>query len=261
MSDHNKANGAETKGEGSLSHARSYLEAIQALQRRIIEGQGLLLDSVAARMAETIGEDGRLFIFGTGHSHLLAEEAFFRAGGLAPVVPIFSSALMLHENVELSSRLERTADLAADLLEPYRPRPGEMIFIFSNSGVNRLPVEMALVAKERGLFVVAVASLAYAKVAPLSPIGKRLDEVADVAVDNGGRPGDALLPIEGFAWRVAPSSTVVGALIWNALVAETAARLQATGRAVPAFASLNMEGAAEHNEALLEKWREKNPHL
>lgn len=259
MSEEERVNGMETGG--TASHAQRYLEAIQALQRRIIEGQSRLLEYVAERMAETIGRDGRLFVFGTGHSHLLAEEAFFRAGGLAPIVPIFSSALMLHENVELSSRLEREGDLVSALLERYRPQPEEMMFIFSNSGVNQLPVEMALRAKERGLFVVCVASLAYAKVAPLSSIGKRLDEVADVALDNGGEPGDALLPIEGFAWRVAPSSTVVGALILNALVAETAARLQAAGRDVPVFASLNMEGAAEHNEALLEKWRGKNPHL
>ena len=258
-SEREQRNGTE-QGE-MASHARRYLEAIQDLQRRVIEGQSRLLDYVAARMAETIGRDGRLFVFGTGHSHLLAEEAFFRAGGLAAVVPIFSSALMLHENVELSGRLEREGDLAAALLERYWPEPEEMLFIFSNSGVNRLPVEMALAAKEQGLFVVSVASLAYAKVAPLSPIGKRLDEVVDVALDNGGEPGDALLPIEGLAWRVAPSSTVAGALIWNVLVAETAAYLQAAGYDVPVFASLNMEGAAEHNEALLEKWREKNPHL
>lgn len=251
----------EVEKGGTASHARRYLEAIEALQRRIIEDQSRLLEYVAARMAETIGKDGRLFIFGTGHSHLMAEEAFFRAGGLAPVVPIFSSALMLHENVELSSRLEREGALAEALLERYRPEAGEMLFIFSNSGVNQLPVEMALGAKERGLFVVSVASLAYAKVAPLSPMGKRLDEVVDVALDNGGEPGDALLPIEGLGWRVAPSSTVTGALIWNALVAETAAHLQAAGHDVPVFASLNMDGAAEHNEALLEKWRGKNPHL
>ncbi|MDX1687526.1 MAG: SIS domain-containing protein [Candidatus Promineifilaceae bacterium] len=261
MSETERVNEVKAGKEERASHARRYLKAIQTLQRRIIEDQSRLLEYVAARMVETIGRDGRLFIFGTGHSHLLAEEAFFRAGGLAPVVPIFSSALMLHENVELGSRLERSPDLAADLLERYRPQPDEMIFIFSNSGVNQLPVEMALRAKERGLFVVSVASLEYAQVAPLSPIGKRLDEVADVALDNGGRPGDALLSIEGFSWRVAPSSTIAGALIWNALVAETAALLQAAGREVPAFASLNMEGAAEHNEALLKKWRGQNPHL
>ena len=52
---------------------------------------------------------------------MLAEEAFYRAGGLAAVVPIFSSALMLHQNPALSSRLERTEGLAAVLLDHYRP--------------------------------------------------------------------------------------------------------------------------------------------
>ena len=212
-------------------------------------------------MAETIARDGRIFVFGTGHSHLLAEEAFYRAGGLAPVVPVFSSTLMLHENAALGSRLERTPGLAQPLFDGYGPQAGEMIFIFSNSGVNQLPVEMALHARRLGLFVVSVSSLNYARLAPLSAVGKRLDEVADLAIDNGGAPGDGLVQLEGLDWPVGPSSTAITALIWNCLVTETAQRLLASGCDVPVFASLNMPGAAEHNQALLEKWHPANRHL
>lgn len=240
---------------------RTYLEEVHALQSRVIHEQEETLIKVAGRMAETIAAGGRLFIFGTGHSHLMAEEAFYRAGGLAPVVPILSAMLMLHENPERGSKLERSEGLAAPLLEWYRPEAGEMLFIFSNSGVNCLPVEMALEAKARGLTVVAVLSRAYARQAPLSSLGKRLDEVADLVIDNGGAPGDALVSLNGSGWRVGPTSTVVGALIWNALVAETAACLQARGLEVPVFASLNMEGAEKHNAALLDRWRPRNPHL
>jgi hypothetical protein len=42
-----------------------------------------------------------------------------------------------------------------------------------------------------------VSSWASARVAPLSAIGKRLDEVADLAIDNGGQPGAALVPVKG----------------------------------------------------------------
>lgn len=240
---------------------RTYLEEVQALQVRVVDEQQETLAAVAERMAETIAADGRIFVFGTGHSHLMAEEAFYRAGGLAPVVPIFSAMLMLHEDPERGSRLERSDGLAAPLLDWYGPEAGEMLFIFSNSGVNRLPVEMALEGKARGLTVATVLSRAYARQAPLSPLGKRLDEVADLVIDNGGTPGDALVTLNGTGWRVGPTSTVVCALIWNALVAETAACLAAQGLEVPVFASLNMEGAAEHNAALLEKWRPVNPHL
>lgn len=245
------------KGDG----IQTYLAEVQTLQARVIGKQAETLTAVAEEMAETIARDARIFVFGTGHSHLMAEEAFYRAGGLAPVVPIFSAMLMLHQDPERGSRLERSEGLAAPLLDWYAPKAGELLFIFSNSGVNHLPVEMALEGKARGLTVVAVISRAYARAAPLSDLGKRLDEVSDLAIDNGGAPGDALVSVDGSGWRVGPTSTIVGALIWNALVAETAACLQARGLEVPVFASLNMDGAAEHNAALVEKWRPGNPHL
>jgi uncharacterized phosphosugar-binding protein len=238
-----------------------YFQRIQELQSKIIASQKGTLIRVAGRMAETIRQDRRILTFGTGHSHMLSEEGFFRAGGLAAVVPIFSSMLMLHENAEVSSKLERSAGLAESLLSAYTPLSGEMLFIFSNSGVNRLPVEMALVAKARGLFVVSVSSLKYAQVAPLSDLGKRLDEIADIALDNGGEPGDALLTIDDASWRVGPSSTITGALIWNSLVVETVAQLAAAGDEAPVIASLNMQGAEDHNRKLLEKWRTINPYL
>ncbi len=238
-----------------------YLQAITELQARIVESQRDLLIEVAERMAETTRRDQRIFLFGTGHSHLLAEEAFYRAGGLANVVPILTEHFMLHHLPALGSRLERTPDLADIILNRYAPDLGEMLFIFSNSGVNRLPVEMALRGRERKMLVVGVSSFAYARQAPLSDLGLRLDESVDLALDNGGIPGDALLELADFPWRVAPSSTVIGALIWNCLVSETARLLLNSGITPPIFVSINVAGAAEHNQALLEKWRPRNIHL
>jgi uncharacterized phosphosugar-binding protein len=122
-------------------------------------------------------------------------------------------------------------------------------------------VEMAQSGKERGLFVVSISSLAYARVAPLSEVGLRLDEVADIALDNGGEPGDALVSLEGLSYRVGPSSTVIGATLWNSLMTETVYRLQKTGIVPPVIVSLNMPGAAEHNHSVLEKWSKVNKHL
>jgi uncharacterized phosphosugar-binding protein len=238
-----------------------YVQAMSELQARVVAEQRATLLEVAQRMAETVRRDQRIFLFGTGHSHLIAEEGFYRAGGLANVVPILTEHVMLHHLPSLGSRLERTPGLAELILERYDPQPEEMLFVFSNSGVNQLPVEMALRAHERGLFVVSVSSLTYARQAPLSQLGLRLDQSADLALDNGGIPGDASLELEGFPWRVAPSSTVVCALLWNCLVAETARLLLEAGIEPPIFASLNVTGAAEHNQALLDKWRPRNIHL
>ncbi len=242
----------------SISGLDNYYNSILKMQASVIEGQRDTLLATAIRMADTIERAERIFVFGTGHSHLMAEEAFYRAGGLAVVVPVLSTALMLHENLELGSRLERTGGLAAPLLDRYRPKPGEMIFIFSNSGVNHLPVEMAQVAAERGLFVVSISAFAYAEAAPLSSLGKRLDEVSDIALDNGGVPGDALVQLNDSGWRVGPSSTVLGALIWNCLVCECASLLEARGAEIPVIASFNMPEAAKQNEAILSQWRYNN---
>jgi uncharacterized phosphosugar-binding protein len=238
-----------------------YFQAVRELAARAVESQRDILIGVAERMAETTKRDQRIFLFGTGHSHLIAEEGFYRAGGLANVVPMLTEHVMLHHLPSLGSRLERTPGLADLILKRYAPQPEEMFFVFSNSGVNQLPVEMALRARERGLFVVSLSSFEYARQAPLSELGMRLDQCADLALDNGGIPGDASLELEGFPWRVAPSSTVISAMIWNGLVAETARLLLASGIEPPIFVSLNVTGAAEHNQALLEKWQPRNIHL
>ena len=238
-----------------------YLQAVRELQTRVVEGQRALLMEIARRMAEATRSEGRIFLFGTGHSHLLAEEGFYRAGGLANVVPILTEHLMLHHLPALGSRLERTPGLADLILDRYAPDPQEMLFVFSNSGVNQLPVEMALRGRERKMFVVGISSFAYARQSPTSELGLRLDQSVDLALDNGGIPGDALLELEGLPWRVAPSSTVICALIWNCLVAETARLLLESGSIPPIFVSLNVPGAAEHNQVLLDKWRPRNIHL
>ena len=245
----------------SITALDQYLQAVIELQTRVVESQRAILLQIAGRMAETIRRERRLFLFGTGHSHLLAEEGFYRAGGLANVVPMLIEHLMLHHLPALGSHLERMPGLADMILDRYAPEPEEMLFVFSNSGVNRLPVEIGLVGRKRKMFVVGVSSFAYAHQAPLSELGLRLDQSVDLALDNGGIPGDALLELENFPWRVAPSSTVICALLWNCLVSETARLLLNSGITPPIFVSLNVAGAAEHNQALLEKWRPRNIHL
>jgi len=238
-----------------------YMQAVRELQTRVVGNQRAILLQIAEKMAETTRTERRIFLFGTGHSHLLAEEGFYRAGGLANVVPMLTEHVMLHHLPALGSLLERTSGLADLILERYIPEAGEMLFVFSNSGVNRLPVEMALHGRERKMFVVGMSSFAYARQAPLSELGMRLDQSVDLALDNGGIPGDALLELEDFPWRVAPTSTLICTLLWNCLVSETARLLLESGITPPIFVSLNVAGAAEHNQALLEKWRPRNIHL
>jgi uncharacterized phosphosugar-binding protein len=247
---------------GSYPGIRGYARAVMRLQKQAVESQIETLGEIARLMAEVMRQERRIFLFGTGHSHLLAEEAYFRAGGTAAAVPMFHpQVLMLHESAYLSSRLERMPELAAPLLEEYDPQPGELLIVYADSGSNALPVQLAIEARALGVVTVGVCSLQYARIAPLSSAGKKLYEVTDFVLDNGGTPGDALLEVEGLPWRVAPSSTVVGATLWNCLLAEAVTILVRAGEEAPVFASYNMPGAIEHNRQVLEKWSRTNPHL
>src|SRR2546430_12009430 len=116
---------------------------------------------------------------------------------------------MLHESVPLSAKIERTPGLAGDLLDRAGVKAGEMLFVYSNSGVNHLPVEMALEAKRRGITTVTVGSIAFAKAAPLSGIGRPLAEVCDFAIDNAGVAGHGISSILGLECRVRPASPVI----------------------------------------------------
>ena len=244
-----------------LEGAERYQTAIHDLQQDILNSQANVLDAVADRMVKTIQSDRSIFLFGTGHSHMLAEEGHYRAGSLAVFVPILHSSIMLHEQAKLSGNIERIGGVAAPMLARYNPQPDDMLFVFSNSGVNQMPVEMVQTAQQQGMHVVSVSSFAYAAIAPLSSAGKRLHEIADIAIDNRIVPGDALVAINGLPFRVGPASTIAGSFILNCLVAEVAHRLCETETTVPIYASLNMNGAAEHNQSMLKHWGARNPHL
>ena len=48
-------------------------------------------------------------LFGTGHSHFIGEEVYYRAGGLVPVNAILFPALMQHEGPVTSTRRPASA--------------------------------------------------------------------------------------------------------------------------------------------------------
>ncbi|MCC7452455.1 MAG: SIS domain-containing protein [Anaerolineae bacterium] len=239
------------------------MRAVQELIQRVIDTQAEALSAAADVMARALQSDGRILLFGSGHSHMLAEEGHYRAGGIAAVVPILSTSLMLHESAIASTAYERLPGLAGPLLARYAPTSKDCLLVFSNSGVNAVPVEMAKIAREQyGMSVIAVIAAKYAAQAPLSPLGVRLSEIASVTIDNGGLPGDAVVDVGNTGIRVGPSSTVVGAFILNSLLTEVTFRLAKDKTAqLPVFISANMPNAAEHNRQLLERYKSRNPHF
>ncbi|MEV4267618.1 SIS domain-containing protein [Kribbella sp. NPDC049584] len=224
-----------------MAGAEEYFGKALAIAHQAAETQLGAIRVAAGLVAEALAGGKRFWVFGTGHSHALAEELYGRAGGLADVRAILEPGLMLHEGLQKSSLLERLPGLAAVLLEVNQLASGDVVLIASNSGRNAVPVEFALGARERGAQVIALTSLAHTtSTTSRAPGGQRLFETADVVIDNCGVPGDALIEVPGSPELTGATSTTVGAMLVQALTVEIVTRLAERGETPNVLRSLNV---------------------
>lgn len=232
------------------SAGRRYLATAADLIARLTDATWPAITQAAAAVADALGAGRVIHVFGTGHSHLLAEEMYYRAGGLVAVSPILFDGLMLHHSTARSTALERLPGLAEALLADHPIHDGDVMIIASNSGGNATTIDMALTARKLGATVIAITSLQHATSALARPTdAPRLHTIADLVIDNGGTVGDAAVTIVGFDRAVAPTSTVVGAAIVNAIVAEATEILVQRGTPPEVYRSLNTAaGDADHAE-------------
>lgn len=216
----------------------------------------------AGKVAAAIQSGGIVQLFGCGHSHILTEEVFYRAGGLVPVKPIFVEPLMLHEGALTSSKLERENNYAAGFLRDQDFQKEDIVFVISTSGRNPVPIDAAQYAKSKGAFVIGLTSLEYSKSQPSRhKSGKHLFNSVDLVIDNHSVSGDAILSYDKVKVPFGPTSTVIGAAILNAVFAEAIKLMADNGWESPIFLSGNIDGADEHNKILVEKYQKRIPLL
>ncbi|WP_269526159.1 SIS domain-containing protein [Coraliomargarita parva] len=236
-----------------MSLAQNFFELSNSLQANAYNQNLEVLKSAGKMIARSIAADGVLHTFGSGHSQILAAEIERRAGGLVPVSSINDPADGWPEQIPgYGKRLFQRYAYQYDV------QAGDVVLVISNSGRNASPIEVAMEAKENGLKVIALTSLEMSKATnSRHPSGKKLYEIADYVLDNGGVPGDAAIDAPGFAYKVGPTSTMSGALLLNLLNMEIIENLIALGVTPPTYVSQNADGGAEHNEALATKYRHR----
>jgi len=233
--------------------SNDYFKKLSALIDEVAEAEENNIDAAIKACYTSLKNGKMIYTFGTGHSHLLAEEIFYRAGGLVRVYPMLDEGLMLHAGAAKSTTLERLEGYAAVLAEHYALDEGSTLIIFSNSGRNAVTVEMVLEAKKRGLTVVAITNMTHTSaVASRHSSGKKLCDVADIVIDNHGCYGDASIEIG--KRRVSPTSTSVGAAILQAIVCGIVDTAEKEGEEIEVFSSSNVDGGDEINEAYIKKF-------
>lgn len=220
-----------------------YINGLQTILERIKREQAENIRQAGRLAAEAISRGGIVHAFGTGHSHIIAEEAFFRAGGIAAINPILDERLIFLKGALESTRAERESGLAESLIEREDVKSEDVSIIISNSGRNAAPVEMALEMKARGVRVIAITNLEQSQAAASRHAsGKKLYELADITIDNCVPPGDALISLDGLNSKTGASSTVAGAAIVHSIVIEALNELLKRGEYAPVLPSANVEG-------------------
>jgi uncharacterized phosphosugar-binding protein len=216
------------------------------------------LDAVAEALHRTLERDGLVYTAGSGHSLALVLETFYRAGGLACVYPLYHPGLLPLAGGQASTLVERAEGLAELLLEAAAPGGDGLAFVFSNSGVNPFPVELAKGLRRRGTPVVAVSSVPHMQRAT-ARAGVKLSELADHLLDTRVPYGDAAYPAGSSA--TGSLSSLASVYLWNLLLTRLADRSAESGVDLPLWTSANVEGGEQRNAELFARYRPRVPML
>jgi len=241
---------------------KAYLKNIAKLLEKLENTQEDIIDQVAAVCAECIQNGGLLYFFGTGHSHMICEEPFYRAGGLACIYPILETDLMLHEGASKSSGYERLEGLGNLVVSNTPLKKGDVLFVISNSGRNCAVIDAAMEAKKRGAITVAITSMTHTtQIASRHSSGLNLYQVCDYVLDNGGELGDASVELAGLGQKIAPTSSVMDITLVNLILVNTVELLLQKGIQPPVFMSANTDAGDEANKDILKTYKARIPKL
>jgi uncharacterized phosphosugar-binding protein len=249
--------------------ATRYYEHVTRILERIHSNEGAALERAGDLFARCIAAGGRVYLFGSGHSVIPVMDVFPRYGSFVGFYPLYDPRLMWSNVVGPNGArellwIERREGYIEQFLKSYPMGPQDCLLVFSHGGLNAAPIEAATYARARGTRVVSVSSHENARTGTRThSSGHALLDLADIAIDNCVAPEDAQIDV-GRLERVAAASTMAAVFIAMALVAETGARLAASGYELTTFISPNVPGTAkDHNFRVFDeyarRWFERAP--
>lgn len=222
--------------------------------QRVVAHNAGAVSQVAAAVARTGQADGLVYSAGAGHSLASVMETFYRPGGLAFVRPLWDTSVSILRGARDSSQAERAAGSGTDLLSRVSLTEVDTVVVFSNSGVNPYPVEIAQGARAAGATVVALTSVASSAAAP-PRAGQRLGEVAHIVLDTLVPQGDVSWPVEHP--ETVSLSTLANVVLWSEVLR---AVFEAWPEA-PLWRSSNVSGNDDAIEQVAARYAARIPEL
>lgn len=237
--------------------ASGYLDQVIAILQKVQNEDAPVLSQAAEWIFETIQQGHCVYIYGCTHAGILAQEAFYRTGGLVVINPVFVPGTLVSDKpITLTSAVERLTGYGSIVVEQAGIGAGDLLILHSVSGRNCMPVDMAATAKARNARIICITSMDYTThVQSRHPSGKKLYELCDLVIDNHCPYGDALIPLQNAELHVGPGSTAIGVAIWNEIVCLTAKLFECHGMIPPVFSSANVDGGENKNLELYRQYQ------
>jgi uncharacterized phosphosugar-binding protein len=218
-----------TPAEDYLAKASGLIDAVRAQLPQVRQA--------ADWFSQTILKGRMVHVFASGHSRIMVEEMWPRYGSFPGFNPIVELSLTFHNLVvgangqRQAMFLENVSGLAERILRNFALSADDSALVISSSGCNLVPIEIAELFQQRRIKTVAIISRRHSEASKSNDSrGKKLQDFADLTLDTGAPPGDAMVKVPGLDTPVSPGSTVGGCLLINTIKAEVAARLTAAGQ-------------------------------
>jgi len=195
--------------------AKQWLNNAMDVMNKIESTQMESIQQAAMVMADSIEKERWVHTFGCGHATLPIEEMYPRIGGFVGFHPMIELPLTFFTNVvggmsvQQFVFLERVEGYGNEIMKGWNFDKNDCIWIFSHTGINAVNIDVALVAKSKGMKVIVYGSAGEAKGKKTRhSSGKTLFELADIVVDTCVPANDASVPLQNHMDKVGPVSTM-----------------------------------------------------
>ena len=238
---------------------QKYLEEEISALRRIEQTQRENIDKAARILADCTKKGGIIRVFGCGHSHLVADDVFYRSATLGNVQAVLEEAVSGNTQITKSGFLEKMEGYAENIVNYYRFEPDDAVICISNSGNNAVTLEFARICQERGYQVIVLTNTEYsAMLKPRHSSGKHLMDFGDVVLSNCSAIGDAVVDIEGLPMKVGSTSPIPFLFLINAILAEAVDLCVKDGFIPDVYFNgslrVNNPAVGDHNFAIIDKY-------